>query len=49
MYEWNETLNDVKRVFYVKPWPSGKVMNVDVESRNGIVQSKGMMDLRFID
>ena len=29
--------------------PSGKVMNVRVVSRNGILQSKGMIDLRSID
>ena len=28
--------------------PSGKVMNVEVVSHNGIYQSKGMMDLRLI-
>ena len=27
---------------------SGKVMNVEVESSNGILQSKGMIDLRLI-
>ena len=27
--------------------PSGKVMNVEVVSRNGILQSKGIMDLRL--
>ena len=35
------TSNDAKRVFMRKLEPSGKVMNVEVESRNGILQSKG--------
>ena len=34
--------------FVLKLRPSGKVMNVEVESSNGILQSKGMIDLRLI-
>ena len=40
MYERYVTLNDVKRVSYVNLEPSGKVMNVEVESRNAILQVK---------
>ena len=40
MYEWYETLNDVKRAFMWNLEPSGKVINVQVESRNGILQVK---------
>ena len=35
MYGLYETLNDSKKVLYVKP--CGKVMNLEVESRNGIL------------
>ena len=42
------TLNDVNRVFMCNLEPSGKVMNVEVESRNGILQVKEMIDLRLI-
>ena len=28
--------------------PRGKVINVEVESRNGILQSKGLIDIRLI-
>ena len=40
MNEWNVTLNDVKRVFMWNLEPSGKLMNVELESRNGILQVK---------
>ena len=40
MYEWHVALNDVKRVFYVEFEPTGKVMNVEVKSCNGIIQVK---------
>ena len=42
------TLNDVKRVLYVRREPSCKAMDVEVVSSNGILQSKGMIDLTLI-
>ena len=42
------TLNKVKRVFNVNLEPICKVMNVEVVNRNGILQSKGITDLRLI-
>ena len=33
--------------FMWKPWLKGKVKIVEVVSHNGILQSKGMMDLRL--
>ena len=32
----------------MKPPTNGKVMNVEVVSRNGILQSKGTIDLKLI-
>ena len=40
MYEWYMTLNDVKKVFMWNLELSGKVLNVEAKSRNGILQVK---------
>ena len=40
MYEWHETLNDVRETSMWNLEPSGKVMDVEVESRNAILQVK---------
>ena len=37
MYKSHETLNDVKKVIYMELEPSGKAMNIEVASRNGIL------------
>ena len=40
MYELRKTFNNVKCVFMCNLEPSGKIMNVEVKSRNGILQVK---------
>ena len=48
MYESHVTLNKVNRVVNVNLEPTLKVMNVEVVNHNGILQSKGMIDLRLL-
>ena len=49
MYECHVTLNDVKRVFMRNLEHSGKVMNFEVQSSNGIHHVKEWWNYGLLD